>query len=143
MRTGGRDDARVKTLAVGFALAFVVLGGFVAPAMGHGVTVGYTVNVRFFYPLCFLYNLQVTIYDQTGSVVGTGMSPDGTMIIIPVRTETATISLTATASGYASGPLTNYLANQPFWLVSGKSTIPVQETGGNYWITVPLSQEQT
>jgi hypothetical protein len=110
--------------------------------MGQGVTAGYTVYVSFFYPLCFLYNLQVTIYDQTGSVVGTGMSPDGSMIIIPVRTETATISLTATASGYASGPLTNYIANPPFWPVSGNATVPVQVTGGDYWMTVGLSQKQ-
>jgi hypothetical protein len=110
--------------------------------MAQGVTVGYTVSVGFFYPLCFLYNLKVTIYDQNGNVLATGTSPDGSMIILPVRTESTTISLTATASGYASGPLTYYLANQPYWPVSGKSTIPVQSIGGDYWITVLLSQKQ-
>ena len=136
------DDVRLKSFVFTVALALLVLGGCVAPIMAQGVTVGYTVSVGFFYPLCFLYNLRVTIYDQNGKVLATGTSPDGSMIIIPVRTENTPILLTATASGYASGPLTNYFANQPYWPVSGRSTIPVQATGGDYWITVLLSQQQ-
>jgi hypothetical protein len=107
---------------------------------GQGVTTGYTVSVSFFYPFHFLYNLQVTIRDQTGRVVGTGISYDGSMVIIPVRTETTTISLSASASGDASGPLTCYYPTSPsFWPVFGMSTIPVQSNGGSYWITVNLS----
>ena len=143
MRKEGRDDLPVKNFAVTLTLAFLVFGSCVAPIMAQGVTAGYTVYVSFFYPFCFLYNLRVTISDQTGSVVGTGTSPDGAMVVIPVRTEDATISLTATASGYASGPLTNYLPNPSFWPVSGKSTVPVQVTGGDYSMTVVLSQNQS
>jgi hypothetical protein len=112
----------------------------VAPAIGQGVTTGYTVYVSFVYPLHFLYNIQVTIRDQTGRAIGTGISPDGQMIVIPVRTESPVISLTANALGYASGPLTNWVINQGFWPVAGRSTIPVEITGGDYWITVNLFQ---
>jgi hypothetical protein len=62
------------------------------------------------------------------------------MIVIPVRTESTTISLTGTASGYASGPLTYYEANPAFWPVAGKSTIPVEVTGGDYWMTIDFYQ---
>jgi len=108
--------------------------------MAGGVTAGFTVYVQFFYPFCFLYNLHVTIHDQTGRVVGTGLSPDGSMIIIPIRTETPITSLTASASGSASGPLADYFANPPVWFVSGSSTIPVEVTGGNYWLTIVLNR---
>ena len=126
--------------AVAFVLlCFTVIGICVAPTMGQGVTTGYTLYVSFFYPLHFLYNLQVTIYDQSGTVIGHGFSADGSMIVIPVRTEAVTISLTATASGYASGPLANYLPTPGFSAVAGKSTIPVEEIGGDYWMTVVLT----
>jgi len=119
-------------------MSLVVLG-YCVPTMGQGVTAGYTLYVSFFYPIHYLYNLQVTVRDQTGTVVGRGMSPDGGMVIIPVRTEIATVSLSVTASGYSSGPLTNYVATPVYYLVSGTSTIPVQSIGGDYWITVNLS----
>jgi hypothetical protein len=120
-------------------LTLVFLGSAVAPAVGQGVTTGYTVYVTFFYPLHFLYNLQVTIRDDSNRVVGTGMSVDGSMVIIPVRTETATFWLSAYALGYASGPLTNYIVNSPFWVVAGRSVVPVEITGGDYWITINLN----
>jgi hypothetical protein len=128
-------------LASTILLSLVILGCAVVPAMGQGVTAGYTLFVRFFFPLPFLYNIRVTVGDQAGRIVGNGFSSDGRLIIIPVRTETATISLTVTASGIASaGPLTDYLANPAFWPVSGRSTIPVQVTGGDYWVTIVLGQ---
>ena len=129
----------MRAFALTIALAFLVLGGCVTPIMAQGVTAGYTVYVSFFYPLCFLYNLHVTILDQTGRVIGTGMSADGGMVTIPIRTESAVTSLTASASGSASGPLTNYIANPSFWFVSGRSTVPVEVTGGDYWMTIVLS----
>ena len=134
-----QDDCSLKSLVLTVVLTLVVLGCCVVPSMGQGVTAGYTLYVSFFYPLHFLYNLQVTIRDQTGRVVGTGMSSDGSMLVIPVRTETAIIWLSAYALGYASGPLTNYVVNPPFWVVGGKSVIPVVSTGGDYWITINLS----
>jgi hypothetical protein len=120
-------------------LTLVFLGSAVAPAVGQGVTAGYTVYVTFFYPFHFLYNLQVTIRDESNRVVGTGMSVDGSMVIIPVRTETPTFWLSAYALGYASGPLSNYLVNSPFWVVAGRSVVPVEVAGGDYWITINLN----
>jgi len=129
----------LKSLLIALVLGFVILGCSVAPSMGQGVSEGYTLYVSFFYPLHFLYNLQVTIHDQTGRIVGWGFSPDGSMILIPVRTESPTIWLSAYALGYASGPLTNYLANSPFWVVAGTSTVPVEIIGGDYWVTINLA----
>ena len=133
------DDSHLKSFFAVLALAFVLVGCCVVPSMGQGVTEGYTLYVSFFYPLHFLYNLQVRIQDQTGRVVGVGFSPDGSMVTIPVRTETPIIWLSAYALGYASGPLTNYVANPHFWVVAGTSVIPVEIIGGDYWITINLS----
>ena len=132
------NESMLKAVAF-VLLCFTVVGICVAPTMGQGVTEGYTVYISFFYPLHFLYNLQVKIEDQTGTLVGHGFSADGSMVVIPVRTEALTISLTAIATGYASGPLTNYLPTPGFSAVSGKSTIPVEEIGGDYWITIILT----
>jgi len=130
----------MRTSIFTIALSVLLIACCMGSVAGQGVTTGYTVSVSFFYPFHFLYNLQVTIRDQAGRVLGTGISYDGSMVIIPVRTETTTISLSATASGEASGPLTCYYPASPsFWPVSGMSTIPVQSDGGSYWITVNLS----
>jgi hypothetical protein len=132
---------RLKAPMFTIALSILLIGCCFGSVAGQGVTAGYTVYVTFFYPLHFLYNLQVTIRDQTGRVVATGISYDGSMVIIPVRTETTTISLTASVSGYASGPLTYYYPASPsFWPIHGSSTLPVQSDGGDCWITVNLSQ---
>jgi len=144
-------DGSLKSLVLTLVLAFVVLGCSVAPSMAQGVTTGYTVYVTFFYPIHFLWNLHVTIQDQTGRVVGTGFSSDGSMLIIPVRTERPTNWLSAYALGYASEPLTNWVANPHFWVVEGRSVIPVMSTcalytaasgacSTDYWITITLSQ---
>ena len=129
----------MKSIAIGALLCFTILGICVAPTMGQGVTAGYTLYVSFFYPWHFLYNIQVTVEDQSGAVVARGLSPDGSMVIIPIRTENTTIALTTFASGYASGPLAYYLANPGYYAVSGHSTVPVEEIGGDYWITVVLT----
>ena len=127
---------RLSAFAVMLTLVFLAFS--FAPAFGQGVTEGYTLHVTFVYPLNFLYNLQVTIRDQTGQIVGQGFSPDGSMAVIPVRTETPIVWMSAYAVGYASGPLTNYVVNTPFWIVAGRSMIPVEITGGDYWITINL-----
>ena len=132
------DDGPLRSFVVGLVLALVVVGCSVAPSMGQGVTEGYTLHISFLYPLHFLYNLQVTIRDQTGRVVGAGFSPDGQMIIIPVRTESPIIWLSAGALGYASGPLTNWVASPRFWVIGGTSVVPVEVIGGDYWITIIL-----
>ena len=129
----------LKAHAVTVVLAAVLIMSCITPLMAQGVTVRFTAYVSFFYPFHFLYNLQITVRDQTGRIVGSGMSYDGSMVIIPMRTKTSIISLTVSASGYASGPFTYWVTNPPFWPVSGTSTIPVQSNGGDYWITVNLS----
>lgn len=122
------------------ALSILLIGVCLGGVAVQGVTVGYTVYVSFFYPFRVLYNLHVTVTDQSGRVVGQGTSYDGSMLIIPVRTESPMIALTASASGYASGPLTYYYMTSPaYWPISGTSTVPVQSNGGDYWITVTLS----
>jgi hypothetical protein len=117
----------------------LIVASCLAPIAAQGVTAGFTMQVNFFYPFHFLYNIQVTIRDQTGRVLATATSPDGSMIIVPIRTETPIYSLTASAGGYASDFLTNWEANPHFWAISGTSTIPVETIGGNYWITIILS----
>jgi len=150
MRKTTRDGS-LKSLILTVLLTFVVLGCSVAPSMGQGVTTGYTLYVTFFYPVNFLWNLHVTIQDQTGRVVGTGMSSDGSMLIIPVRSERPTNWLSAYALGYASEPLTDWVANPHFWIVQGRSVIPVMSActlyttfsgscSTDYWITITLSQ---
>jgi hypothetical protein len=126
----------VKSKLLKLPLLILVIGMCVVPIAAQGVTAGFVVHLTFFYPLRFLYNIQVTIRDQTGRVVATGTSPDGSGILVPIRTETPIYSLSATASGYASDPLTNYQANPTFWQISGSSTIPVETVGGDYWMTI-------
>jgi len=122
------------------ALSVLLIGCCMGSVAGQGVTAGYTLYVTFFYPLHFMYNLHVTIRDQTGRVIGSGISYDGSMVIIPARTETPTNFLTATVSGYGSGPLTYYYpASVSIWPIHGSSTVPVQSDGGDYWITVNMS----
>jgi len=120
-------------------LVALIIASCIAPIAAQGVTTGFTVYVTFFYPLHSLYNLQVTVRDQTGRTVAKAISPDGSMVMIPIRTETPIYSLTASAGGYAGEPLTYWLANPSFWRVGGTSTIPVQTVGGDYWMTIRLS----
>jgi hypothetical protein len=132
------EGGKVKVNLLMFPLMALIIASCVTPIAAQGVTAGFTVYVNFLYPLHVLYNLQVTVRDQTGRVVATAISPDGSMVIIPIRTETSIYSLTASASGYASGPLTYWVASPRFWRIGGTSTIPVQTIGGDYWITIRL-----
>jgi len=134
--TRGSD---LRALAIAVLLSAVALATCVAPAMGQGVTVGYGLYVSFFCPAHWLYNIQITVYDQAGRIVGKGFSPDGSLVLIPVQTETPIIALTTVASGYAAGPLASYWASPAYWPVSGHSIVPVEITGGEYWVTLALS----
>lgn len=129
----------MKVNLITLPLVALILASCIAPIAAQGVTAGFTVYVSFFYPYRSLYNLQVTVRDQTGRIVATGTSPDGNMVIIPIRTETPIYWLTASAGGYASGPLAYYFANPSFWRVGDTSTIPVETIGGDYWMTITLS----
>jgi hypothetical protein len=140
---------------IAFATSTLMIVCCLAPVMAQGVTVGYTLHVDFVYPYCWLYNLQVTFNDQTGRVVGTGLSLDGSELIVPIRMETPTITFTVRAVGYASvgsyyfWPLRTVTPGYPgsdyFWRVSGVSTILVassysQNVGGDYWITIVMTK---
>lgn len=150
----------LKWSPIAFALSTLIIGCVMAPVMAQGVTMGYIVHVHFVYPYTWLYNIQVNFNDQTGRVIGTAMSPDGSELIVPLRLETPTITLTARATGYASigsyyfwpirtvGP--TYPGSDYFWPISGVSTIivhndlhqspqnPVIST--DYWITIVMTK---
>lgn len=115
------------------------------------VTTGFTIHVGFFYPYFALYNIQVTVNDQTGRIIATGISPDGSALIIGLRTETPIYLVTVRASGYANfgGPYPYpyaYIfypisASYPYWTISGvTNTLPVATSGGDYWITVLMAK---
>jgi len=129
----------MKPSLLTLALSAILIGCSLAPVVAQGVTTGYTVYIAFFDPFHFLYNIRVTMYDQTGRIVGNGLSPDGQMIIVPIRTESPIMTLTAAASGYATGPFAGYQANPAIFAIAGSSTIPVQVNGGDYWLTIDLS----
>jgi len=140
----------LKGSLVGVALSTIMIGICIVPVMGQGVTTGYTVHVDFVYPFCWLYNVQVSFSDQTGRVIGTGVSLDGSELIIPLRVETPTLTLTARAVGYASlgsgyywplrviSPV--YPGSDYYWQITGASTIIVQNTSGDYWITLVMAK---
>jgi hypothetical protein len=110
-----------------------IVGSFVVPVMAQGTTIGYTAQVRFFYPcFCTLQNMRVTLSDQTGRVLATALSPDGSMVMMPVRLERPAYSLTASVSGYA------IIGQYSMWRVGGVNTLSVQTTGGEYPIIVFL-----
>jgi hypothetical protein len=143
-----RRDILKKGL-VALAFAALIIGSCSAPVMGQGVTTGFAIHVGFVYPYFALYNLQVTVNDQTGRIIATGISPDGSELIVGARTETPTYAVTVRASGYASyGPYPypySYISypitsSNPFWKISGINTIIVQTTGGDYWVTVLMTK---
>ena len=129
----------MKANLITLPLVALIIASCIAPIAAQGVTAGFTVYLTFFYPYRSLYNLHVTVRDQTGRIVATATSPDGSMVVIPIRTETSIYWLTASASGYASEPLAYYFANPSFWRIAGTSTIPVETIGGDYWMTITLS----
>ena len=131
-------------------LSTLIIGSFIAPVMAQGVTTGFILHVTFLYPYCNLSNMQLTLNDQTGRIIGTGMSPDGSEVIIPIRTETAIYSVTVRAFGYASiDPYHYWTGVYHSWPISGISTITLQTIGGvvttpnyrsssDYWVTIQL-----
>lgn len=141
----------LKGSLVGLALSIIMIGTCMVPVMAQGVTSGYMVHVDFVYPFCWLFNLQVSFSDQTGRVIGTGVSLDGSELIIPLRTESPTVTLTARAVGYASlgssyfwalrAVTPPYPGSDYYWQITGVSTILVQNTSAlrsDYWITLVM-----
>ena len=127
----------------------LIIGCCTAPVMAQGVTTGFAIHVGFVYPYFALYNMQVTLNDQTGRIVATGTSPDGSEIIIGIRSETPIYSVTVRVSGYASFGSYPYpysyvfypiATSNLFWKLSGISTTIVATIGGDYWVTVLMSK---
>jgi hypothetical protein len=119
---------------VAVLLSTLVIGSVIVPVMAQwGVTAGYAVQVSFFYPcVCTLTNVKVVVSDQSGKVVATAISPDGSMLVITFRTNTPETWLVASATGYGS-----FSYNLP-WLIHGSSVITVQYNGGYYYATIYL-----
>ena len=139
----------LKTIFIASVFMALIIGCCTAPVMAQGITTGFAIHVGFVYPFCALYNMQVTLNDQTGRIIGTGMSPDGSEIIIGVRSENPISSVTVRVSGFASFGSYPYPywyvfypigASNPFWPLSGISTTIVQTTGGDYWVTVLMTK---
>ena len=103
-------------------LSVIMIGLFIAPVFAQGgVTAGFTVQVNFSYLcVCSLQNVKVFVSDQTGKVVATSVSPDGSMLVITFRVNTPEYWLLLNAMGYAS-----FSYNQP-WSVRGSAIIGVQ-----------------
>jgi hypothetical protein len=139
----------LKSSLIASVLMALIIGCCTAPVMAQGVTTGFAIHVGFVYTNFALYNMQVTLNDQTGRIIGTGMSPDGSEIIIGVRTETPIYLVTVRASGFASFgsypyPYSYWFypigVSNPYWPLSGISTTIVQTTGGDYWVTVLMAK---
>lgn len=121
----------VRKRLIAFVLSTLIIGTFVAPVMAQGFTVGYTIHINFYSYSCSLDSVQVSLYDQTGRLVGAGSSPNGGEVAVSFRTSTPIYSLNARAVGHAS------LGSYYSWFVSGSRMINV-ETGGDYWISVGM-----
>jgi len=115
---------RLKGSLAAILLSTLIIapGLFVVPVIAQGgVTAGFTVQVNFYYLcVCSLQNVRVVVSDQTGRVVATSESPDGSMLIITFRVNTPEYWLLLNAMGYAS-----FSYNRP-WPVRGSVIIGVQ-----------------
>ena len=121
----------MKERLITLALSTLIIWPCITPVMAQGITVGYTVYIGFFSYSCGLDSVQVSLYDQTGSLVGVASSPYGGEVAISFRMSTPIYSLTARAFGHAT------LGSYYSWFVSGSRMIEVG-TGGNYWISVAM-----
>jgi hypothetical protein len=119
-----------STLAVLFPLLICLL---LPATVAQNVQITYTVHVDFYAFACSLDIKQVSLYDQSGRLLGVASSPYGGEIAITFTTTSSSIqSVTAAAFGQAT------LGSYYSWAVSGTRTINLG-SGGDYWITVRLS----
>jgi hypothetical protein len=116
------------------ALLFPILICLLIPStLAQSAVVTYTVHVDFYAFACSLDIKQVSLYDQSGHLLGVGSSPYGAEIAITfTTTSTSTLSVTASAFGLAT------LGTYSSWAVSGTRTINLASSG-DYWITVKMS----
>jgi len=97
--------------------------------MNQGLVGVYTIYVDLFHYPYSLDSVQVSLYDQSGRLVGSASSLEGAEVAISFMTSRPVYSLTAKASGLAVFGL-GYS-----WFVSGSRTVNVG-TGGFYWIYI-------
>jgi hypothetical protein len=109
------------------------------------VQVLYRVHIQFVAQTS-LSDVSVTLYDQSGTVLGKATSPDGSEVEIDFMTSNPPVTLTASAAGQV-GVLTwwQYLVSlsqgKPLGLIvaTGSSTINVEgSAGGDFYITVVM-----
>jgi len=106
-----------------------------------GITAGFAVQVNFYFLcVCSLQNVKVVVSDQSGRVVATSVSPDGSMLLITFRVNSPEYWLLLNAVGYAA-----FSYNQP-WLVRGSAMIGVQNYASPmeyYYATILLRSTTT
>lgn len=108
----------------------LIFSGLV-PVMAQSAPARYTVYVSFYAYSCSLDNVRVSLYDQSGRLLGSVLSPYGGEVAISFVTLTPAYSLTAMAVGHAS--LGSYYA----WEVSGSRMLALG-FGGDYWISIGM-----
>jgi len=115
----------MKGSLIGALLSIIILTSFMVPVIAQGgVSATITVQINFYYLcVCSLTNVRVVLSDQTGRVVATVISPDGSQVLLVFRTQTPLYWLAAYASGYGS------FAFEKPWPVYGSIFITVQNFG--------------
>ena len=115
----------MKTRLIGTLLSIIALGSLVVPVIAQGgVSATITVQINLYYLcVCSLTNVRIVLSDQTGRVVATAFSPDGSQVLLVFRTQTPLYWLAAYASGYAG-----FSYDKP-WPVYGNIFLTVQNYG--------------
>jgi len=118
----------LKTRLIGTLLAIITVATLMLPVMAQGALTGsFTVQINFYYPnISALTNVRVVLSDQTGRVVATAVSTDGSMVLLVFASHTPEYWLAASATGFASF---SYF-DKP-WPLYGVAIITVQNFGGN------------
>jgi C4-dicarboxylate transporter len=131
--------------SVALVLFALMIGTCIAPVTAQSSnrpTVEFAIHVNFYYQsplLGSLSNIEITVHDQTGSVVGRTISPDGSEAMISFQTDTPVYIVTANAFGYATRQLYSSGPQYYIWPVSGVNSRMVLTVGGDYWISVKMA----
>ena len=116
---------RLKSRLIGALLSIITIASLMVPVVAQGgVSATITVQLNFYYLcVCSLTNVRVVLSDQTGRVVATTVSADGSQVLLVFRTQTPLYWLAVYASGYGS------FAYQKPYSVYGSIFITVQNYG--------------
>jgi len=98
----------------------------------QGTVFNYAIHVDFFAYSCGLTITQVSLYDASGNLVGSGASPYGGEVEIMITTPNPVTTVTATAAGVATW--SSYYT----WPVNGSGSIALGSTG-DYWVTLRMA----